>query len=211
MKNLFILIFVSLGLVGCKVDPAKNMYKAKIDDKYLCLEKQYFDWGDDPDDDGIFIIMMRPDMKPQRQLGFSRPALTDDERINKTRLSLSIKSSEEILTAPRAIESGKKRARQYPPTEEKKYELIMAGNNTKVKGVSYYFEPNQNFNDFKAAHIRCSIEGKPKYPQCGHYFYDDTFHYKIGYSMKNLPNWKKIKQQVIDFVESKKCEKDTDL
>lgn len=206
MKKIFSLALLVMLLVGCKVDPEKNIYKAKVGDEYLCLEKEYMAHGDDPNTDTILLSMIRPDMAPIRRNSFKDMGAESYWK-NKTGLLLNKKWDSKEYNSPNVRKSIESRVRDYTPLQEKKYALTMTKNNTKSQHWTYYIEPTSNIEDRDLAYIRCSkyygVENEN--PQCTHTFDHGELHYLVDYSIRNLSNWKKIKQQMIDFVENKKC------
>jgi hypothetical protein len=197
MKKTIIILLFSIALISCKENSAKNIYKAPIGDIYICLDKKYHSWGDDPNDSGIFITLLRPDMRP---ISRSDTRKSDAEYWkNKTNISLKLAKGG---LPEKTIES---RLKEYLPTNETKYGLSVTKDISKSQSHALYLEPGYKISDSKAGYFRCMTYSAPN-PQCRHHFEHEKFSYVVTYSNKNLENWKHIKQQVIQFIESNTCE-----
>ena len=187
-----------LFLSACKVDESKNIRRVLAGDQPLCIHKDYFDWGGDPNSGSVFIIAMRPDMRPETR--------KERKTLDKNTYYLKVTN---ILLGPEWLgitERGlKRRIDKYKQTNRKAYnDLIVTKKSADWHSGEIFLEPKQQIDNPNSPYIICLGEGANN-PQCSHYFSNKKIGYKVSYSKRNLDNWAKIKQQVIEFVESKKC------
>jgi len=129
-----------LFLSACKVDESKNIRRVLAGDQLLCIHKDYFSWGGDPNSGSVFIVAMRPDMRPE----------TRKERKTLDRDTYYLQKTN-ILLGPKwegITESGlKSRKQNHSETGKRKYELIVTENHTNPQAWDLYLEPeHRNVN-----------------------------------------------------------------
>ena len=84
------------------------------------------------------------------------------------------------------------------------YGLVKHSVNIQKAGLDR--KPDDRFIEYAAdgsikSFLRCSPEGKDINPGCGHKFRDNGILYDAHWSIRDLPNWQKQRDEIIEFVE----------
>ena len=207
MKILFILLLTVL-VVGClpKVKKDKSEFvKVVIADRTFKVLRGYFD-GRTPsgkDSESVVLEYSLPDFEilppytqeyeKRRELisaGLQRTMLLEAER---NRPPVHVSASNHLGKDYMRQEGDFYGLEKYVyPVKEGKYKPYIRDD--------FFLERDNNGQI--TSHLFCSPPNKDKVPSCNHRFLDKGVIYKIGWPVRELPNWQKQREAAIEFMDA---------